>query len=101
MNFFQKVMIKSNEKLSRLSWRQNGEEIWIDTNNSNETICIYRKFNSHTDENIDLYFGTDTESYNISFQISKIYKCEIKCELIITDVTKVSLYIDDIYNTIY
>lgn len=94
MNYFQKVIINSNEKLSRLSWTQNGEEIWIDTNtnNCNGDICLYRKFNSFKDDNIDLYFGTDTNTYNISFQISKIYKCEIKINLIIVQ-NKVNLYL--------
>jgi hypothetical protein len=104
MNYFQKVIIKSNVKLSRLSWTQNEEDIWIDTlsNECNGDICLYRKFNSYKDDNIDLYFGTDTDTYNISFQISNIYKCEIKINLTVDPVqNKVNLYIDDKYYTIY
>ena len=80
MNYFQKVIIKSNNKLSRISWTQNGEDITIYS--SNDEIVLYRKFNSYTPDNIDLYFETDIDSYNISFQISKIYNFEIKLMLL-------------------
>ena len=92
MNYFQKVIIKSNNKLSRISWTQNGEDITIYS--SNDEIVLYRKFNSYTPDNIDLYFETDIDSYNISFQISKIYNFEIKLMLLF-DEKNFNLYIDD------
>jgi len=92
MNYFQKVIIKSNNKLLRTTWTQNGEDITIYS--SNDEIILYRKFNSYTHDNIDLYFETDIDSYNISFQISKIYKFEIKLMLLF-DEKNFNLYIDD------
>jgi hypothetical protein len=76
MNYFQKVIIKSNNKLFRATWRQNGEDITIYS--SGDEIILYRKFNSYTNDNIELYFETDIDTYNISFQISNTYKFEIK-----------------------
>ena len=84
--------IKSNNKLSRISWTQNGEDITIYS--SNDEIVLYRKFNSYTPDNIDLYFETDIDSYNISFQISNTYKFEIKLMLLF-DEKNFNLYIDD------
>ena len=52
---------------------------------ANDEIILYRKFNSYTNDNIDLYFETDIDSYNISFQISKIYKFEIKLMLLFNE----------------
>lgn len=96
MNYFQKVIIKSNKNLSKILWTQNGEEIWIDTDNSNKEIFLYRKFNSYTNDNIDLYFATDIDTFNKSFQISHIYKPVIKIDLIIEpNQNKFTLYIDD------
>jgi len=92
MNYFQKVMIKSNNKLFRATWTQNGEDITIYS--SDDEIILYRKFNSYTHDNIDLYFETDIDTYNISFQISNIYKFEIKLMLLF-DETNFNLYIDD------
>ena len=92
MNYFQKVIIKSNNKLLRTTWTQNGEDITIYP--SNDEIILYRKFNSYTHDNIDLYFETDIDSYNISFQISKIYKFEIKLMLLFNE-KNFNLYIDD------
>jgi flagellar hook protein FlgE len=54
----------------------NDEDITIYS--SNDEIILYRKFNSYTNDNIELYFETDIDSYNISSQISNIYKFEIK-----------------------
>ena len=92
MNYFQKVIIKSNNKLLRTTWTQNGEDITIYS--SNDEIILYRKFNSYTHDNIDLYFETDIDSYNISFQISNTYKFEIKLMLLF-DEKNFNLYIDD------
>ncbi len=50
MNYFQKVIIKSNNKLFRAIWTQNGENITIYS--SNDEIILYRKFNSYTNNNI-------------------------------------------------
>ena len=96
MNYFQKVIIKSNNKLLRTTWTQNGEDITIYS--SNDEIILYRKFNSYTHDNIDLYFETDIDSYNISFQISKIYKFEIKLMLLFNE-KNFNLYIDDEFIT--
>ena len=57
MNYFQKVIIKSNNKLFRTTWRQ-------------------------------------IDSYTISFQISNIYKFEIKLMLLFNE-KDFNLYIDD------
>ena len=92
MNYFQKVIIKSNNKLFRTTWRQNGEDITIYS--SNDEIILYRKFNSYTNDNIELYFETDIDSYTISFQISNIYKFEIKLMLLFNK-KDFNLYIDD------
>ena len=92
MNYFQKVIIKSNNKLLRTTWTQNSEDITIYS--SNDEIVLYRKFNSYTPDNIDLYFETDIDSYNISFQISNIYKFEIKLMLLFKE-KDFNLYIDD------
>ena len=92
MNYFQKVIIKSNNKLLRTTWTQNGEDITIYS--SNDEIILYRKFNSYTSDDIDLYFETNIDSYNISFQISNIYKFEIKLMLLF-DEKNFNLYIDD------
>ena len=92
MNYFQKVIIQSNNKLYRITWRQNGEDITIYS--SNDEIILYRKFNSYTNDNIDLYFETNIDSYNISFQISNIYKFETKLMLLFNE-KDFNLYIDD------
>ena len=92
MNYFQKVIIKSNNKLLRTTWTQNGEDITMYS--SNDEIILYRKFNSYTCDNIDLYFETDIDSYNISFQISNIYKFKIKLMLLFNE-KDFNLYIDD------
>ena len=92
MNYFQKVIIKSNNKLFRTTWTQNGEDITIYS--SNDEIILYRKFNSYINDNIELYFETDIDTYNISFQISNIYKFEIKLMLLFNE-KDFNLYIDD------
>ena len=92
MNYFQKVIIKSNNKLLRTTWTQNGEDITIYS--SNNEIILYRKFNSYTSDYIDLYFETDIDSYNISFQISNIYKFKIKL-MFLFNKNDINLYIDD------
>ena len=83
MNYFQKVIIQSNNKLYRITWRQNGEDITIYS--LDDEIILYRKFNSYTNDNIELYFETNIDSYNISFQISNIYKFEIKLMLLFNE----------------
>lgn len=92
MNYFQKVIIKSNNKLFRIKWIQNGEDITIYS--SDDEIIFYRKFNSHSNDDIELYFETYIDSYNISFQITNIYKFEIKLMLLF-DEKNLDLYIDD------
>lgn len=97
MNYFQKVIIKSNNKLFRATLTQNGEDITIYS--SDDEIILYRKFNSYINDNIELYFETDIDSYNIhsyniSFQISNTYKFEINLMLLFNK-RDFNLYIDD------
>lgn len=92
MNYFQKVIIKSNHKLFRATWTQNGEDITIYS--SNDEMILYRKFNTYAFDDIHLYFETDTDCYNISFQISYIYKFEINLMLLFNE-NDFKLYIDD------
>jgi hypothetical protein len=92
MNYFQKVIIQSNNKLFRTTWTQNGEDITIYS--SNDEIILYRKFNSYINDNIDLYFETDIDTYNISFKISNTYKFETKLMLLFNE-QDFNLYIDD------
>jgi hypothetical protein len=94
MNYFQKVIIKSNYKLFRATWTQNCEDITIYS--SNDEIILYRKFNSYIHDNVELYFETDIDTYNISFQISNTYKFEIKLMLLFNE-KDFNLYIDDVF----
>ncbi len=97
MNYFQKVIIKSNEtsneKLMRATWTQNGEDIRISS--LNNEIILYRKFDPSKKDNVDLYFETDNDSYAVSFEISDVYKFEIIIDIIISHNKNIFLYIDD------
>jgi hypothetical protein len=95
MNYFQKVIIKSNIKLFRVTWTQNNEDIRIYPVN-NEFI-LYRKFNSYKNDDIELYFETEKDTYTKSFQFSNDYTFETKIMISFNEneFHSFELYIDD------
>ena len=92
MNYFQKVIICSDKNLSRCVWTQNGEDINIEL--FNNKFVLYRKFNSYANDDINLYFETYDDSYNMSFQIKNTYKYKIQIDLIYSEKNKFDLFLD-------
>ena len=86
MNYFQKVTIRSNEKITRVVWLQprhrgcrwvqNGEEVYLHIS-CGEAI-LYRKFNSYSDDDIKMYFESIDNSFTTQFTIKNNYKPKIE-----------------------
>jgi hypothetical protein len=100
MNYFQKVTIRSNEKLTRVIWDQNGEEVYLHVS-CGEAI-LYRKFNSYSDENIKMYFEGIGDSFMAEFTIKNNYKPKIEILINFLNTNAYELFIDcervELYN---
>ena len=68
MSYIQKVIITSNRKISRIIWKQHGDELYL----RNETE-FYRKFNNYQHEDVELFFDSSPDSYSCNFQVGPEY----------------------------
>jgi hypothetical protein len=96
MTYFQKVIIKSNEKLLCVRWLQDCTGIIVLPVNG--VYTLYRAFNPYICSAIELYFETENTNHTISFQMDANYVAEIILTLIVSsDTNEIGLYINDTY----
>jgi len=91
--FFQKIIIKSNIKISHIKWTEN-EYDEIELEPENNLFILYRKTDNICYDNIKLYYELLQISNTFKFQMSNKYKHEIIIMIIYED-DKYKLYIDD------